>query len=150
MEKEYSDSDRGAEEVDELISQSEIQIVLPKTESKKSKKSSHRSKSKSKKESSKRSEKSLMLNQTIKQSEHSSKKQDKSFLTQMLAKGGLDEIHRTKTVRSKKSKDKDKDDKSRSKSKSKSSKKHKRRNEQPGVTPGAEPVGPSEKPSSLE
>ena len=92
MEKEYSDSDRGAEEVDELISQSDIQIVLPKTESKRSKKSSHRSKSKSKKESSKKSEKSLMMNQTIKQSEHSSKKQDKSFLTQMLANGVLSEF----------------------------------------------------------
>lgn len=66
MDKEFSDSDRGAEEVDELISASEVQIVLPKTESKRSKKSSHRSKSKSKKESSKKSEKSLMMNQTIK------------------------------------------------------------------------------------
>ena len=85
LEAGYSDSDREAEEEDDLISVSEVQIVLPKTESKQSKRSSHRSKSKSKKESkkesSKKSEKSLMLNQTIKQSEYSSKKQEKSFLT---------------------------------------------------------------------
>jgi hypothetical protein len=78
LDKEHSASDREAEEEDDLISVSEVQIVLPKTESKKSKPSSHRSKSKSKKESkkesSKKSEKSLMLNQTIKQSEYSSKK----------------------------------------------------------------------------
>jgi len=70
LDKEYPASDREAEEEDELISESDVQIVLPKTESKKSKKSSHRSKSKSKKESkkesSKKSEQSLMLNQTIK------------------------------------------------------------------------------------
>jgi hypothetical protein len=64
----------------------------------------------------------------------------------MHGQGVLGELQRNKTSKSKKSKDKD--EKSRSKSKSKS-KKHKR-DQHPGVTPGADPAGPSEKPSSLE
>ena len=69
----------------------------------------------------------------------------------MLDKGGLSEFQRNNTSQSKKSKkSKDKDEKSRSKSKSKSKSNKKRRNDHPGITPGAEPAGPSEKPSSLE
>ena len=89
------------------------------------------------------------MNQTIQQSEHNSKKQEKSFLTQMLGNGGLSELKRNNTQSKKSKKSKDKDEKSRSKSKSKS-KKHKRRDDHPGITPGADPAGPSEKPSSLE
>ena len=64
----------------------------------------------------------------------------------MLGQGVLSELQRDKTSKSKKSKDKD--EKSRSKSKSKSKKR--KRDQHPGVTPGEEPAGPSEKPSSLE
>jgi hypothetical protein len=70
----------------------------------------------------------------------------------MLGNGGLSELQRNNTSKSKKEKSKkskDKDESSRSKSKSKS-KKHKRRDDHPGITPGADPAGPSEKPSSLE